>query len=148
MHMHEGTTDFLKMLLVALVAIGFIAWLHIYFSPSIALIAIALVAGTIFFIGGSILSSYIQKNTLNQVAQFTAKDATVDRYRMQTMKEMVRGEVETQKANAYRVKTDEQIRLLEARQQYKQLPNHSDQSYNEESTFWEINDTVDLEDWN
>lgn len=142
MQFHDGTADFLKMFWVGLLLIGLVAWLHVFFSPTIALIALVILAGTVFVVIGILLSAFIQKNTLNGVTDYAAKDAMTDRYRMQTMKELVNVEKEHLKANVQKIKTDEQIRLLEYKGQQKQLPD------SQEDTFWEANETIDLEDWN
>ena len=125
MYMHDGTSSFLKMLTGSVVAVGFVAWLHIYFSPSIALIAVALVAGTIFFVGGSMLSSHIQKNTIENVVKFAAADATTDRYRMESFKETV-------KAHASTTKAQNDIYVLDAKRQYKMLEAQDKDAYEEQ----------------
>ena len=134
----DGFSDWLKIATVIGVIILFVWWLETRFSPTYGLIAITLAAGTLFFIAGAILSSYIQKNTLDQVTKFSAKDATVDRYRLQSAKEFATSE-------KYYAKADAQLKVIEARQSQRALP---DKQVNDiTDTFWEVNNTVDLDDW-
>jgi len=134
--MHDGTSSFLKLFSCLLVGVGFIAWLHIYFSPTIALVAICLLAGTIFFTGGALLATYTQKSTLDGVAQFSAKDAVTDRYRMQSLRELAKGEAWKQKAEGAK-------ELIVYKQEQKLLSQKPD----ENETFWTNTQLVDTEDW-
>lgn len=141
MYSHDGTWEFMKIAIV-IVAIGlFLWWLESRFGANIALIAVVISAGTVFFVGGAILSSYIQRNTLDGVSKFAAKDAMVDRYRMQSLREMSKGE-------SWKIKAESQKQLLDYKQELKnqnrQLPV---QRVDENETFWTTNETVDLEDW-
>lgn len=138
--MHEGTTDFLKMF-VCLVAAGlFLWWLRYDFGANVALIAVVLTAGTIFFIGGAILTHQIQKNTLDGVAKFSAKDAMTDRYRMQSLRVLAQGESAKQKGDA-------QLKVLEAKKELKLLPKQQSTTSDETETFWSTTETVDLDEW-
>lgn len=144
MKFHDGSWEFLKMAIIIVAIAGFIFWLRYDFGMNVALIAVILTAGTVFFIGGTILSYYIQRSTLDQISKFNAKDATIDRYRMQTTREIAKGE-------SYRIKVESQKQLMDYKneqkliaQQNKQLPI---KSTNELETFWDSNETVNLEDW-
>lgn len=140
MYWHEGTTDFLKMFL-AVVALGlFIWWVRHDFGASYALVAVVLLAGTIFFVGGAILTHHIQKSTLDGISKFNAKDATVDRFRMQSLREIAKSE-------SYKVKADTQKQIIDYKQSVKQLPDKQQNQPSEVDTFWSNTETVDLEDW-
>lgn len=142
MKFHDGSWEFMKLAIVILAVAGFLFWLRYDFGANIALIAVVLTAGTVFFIGGTIVSYYIQKNTLNQISTFNAKDATIDRYRLQTTREIAKGE-------NWKLKAETQKQLLDYKneqkliaQQNKHAPKETD-----ETTFWESNNTVNLDDW-
>ena len=137
MNNHSGTTDFLKLFFTLLFVGLAVWWIEDRFGSNYVMIVFALLAGTLFFIGGSILTAYIQKNTLNGIAEFSSKDAQVDRYRMQSLKELSRND-------GYRVKTEEQMKLIDYKQNQKLLAKPVE---TEDSTFWESNETVDLDDW-
>lgn len=139
MKMHDGTWDFFKLVIILLSAGLFLFWLRYDFGANIALIAVVLCAGTIFFIAGSLLSTYIQKSTMDQISKFNAQDATIDRFRMQSLRDSV-------KADSFRVKVEAQKELIDYKNQQKQLTQQQKQ-LPEDSTFWSSNDTVDLEDW-
>lgn len=140
--MHEGTTDFLKMLTVVLAVAGFLYWLHSSFGPYYALgaviITVILLFGTALFVLGGAHSHKIQKDTMDGIARFNAQDATIDRYRMQSLNHIA-------KANTFQVKADNQLKVLEAKKDLKLLPKHTEQ--NETETFWSSNETVDLDEW-
>jgi hypothetical protein len=140
--MHDGTTDFLKMFTGIVTVVAFLWWMESRFGANFALIGLSLLAGTIFVIIGIVLSAYIQKNTIAGIVDYAAKDAMTDRYRMQSIKELAKVGKEDSKANAYKVKTDEELRLLEAKQAMKQLP-----APKEDDTFWETADIEVDEDW-
>lgn len=136
--MHEGTTDFLKMF-VCLVAAGlFLWWLRNDFGANYALIAVVLTAGTVFFIGGAILTHQIQKNTLDGVSKFSAKDAMTDRYRMQSLREISKGQ-------SWQLKADAQKQIIDYKAEKKLLTSQPKPDENE--TFWSNNETVDLDEW-
>jgi hypothetical protein len=109
------------LLIIVLSLAAFIAWLHYSFSSQVALVAVTLIGVVVIIVVGITLAATIQRNTLNGVAQFMAKDATVDRYRMQSQNEILKLERERVKADNYRVKTDEQLRLEDERRKRKQL---------------------------
>jgi ABC-type bacteriocin/lantibiotic exporter with double-glycine peptidase domain len=136
MYSHEGSWEFMKMALVIITAVIFLWWLQTYFGVQWALVAIVLCAGTAFVIIGIVLSHQIQKSTLDNVAKFAAKDAMVDRYRMQTTREIAKGE-------AYRIKAESQANLIDYKNQQKLLTQKPDDN----DTFWQTNETVNLEDW-
>lgn len=139
MKFHDGTSDFLKLFIILLSIAGFLFWLRYDFGANVALIVVALCAGTVFFIAGSFLSAYIQKSTMDQISKFNAQDATIDRFRMQSLRESV-------KADSYKIKVDAQKELIDYKQQQKQLTQQTKQ-LPEESTFWQDDATVDLKDW-
>lgn len=140
MKFHDGSWEFLKLAIIIL-AIGiFLFWLRYDFGANTALIAVILTAGTIFFIGGAILSHYIQKNTLDQISKFNAKDATIDRYRMQTTREIAKGET-------WKLKADTQKQLLDYKNEQKALTQQNRQLPAESETFWSNDETVNLDDW-
>ena len=137
MYNHEGTTDFLK-LFVSLVGAGlFLWWLRHDFGATYALIAVILVAGTVFFVLGSVLTHHIQKSTLEGVSKFAAKDAMVDRYRLQSVRELAKGE-------AWKLKAESQKQLLDYKNEQKRLAAKPEK---EDETFWSTNETIDLDEW-
>jgi hypothetical protein len=144
MKYHAGSWEFLKLAIIIIAIALFLFWLRYDFGANIALIAVILTAGTIFFICGAILSHYIQKSTLDQISIFNAKDATTDRYRMLTTTEIAKGETWKLKAESQKKLFDYKNDQKVIAQQNKQL---SDKSPNEAKTFWSNEDTVDLEDW-
>lgn len=139
MKMHDGTWDFFKLFIILLSAGLFLFWLRHDFGANVALIAVVLCAGTVFFIAGSLLSTYIQKSTMDQISKFNAQDATIDRFRMQSLRESI-------KADSFRVKIDAQKELIDYKNQQKQLT-QKPKELPEESTFWQDDDTIDLKDW-
>lgn len=139
MKFHDGTWDFFKLFIILLSAGFFLFWLRYDFGANVALIAVVLCAGTVFFIAGSFLSAYIQKSTMDQISRFNAQDATIDRFRMQSLHEGI-------KAENFRVKIDAQKELIDYKNQQKQITQQAKQ-LPEESVFWANNETVDLEDW-
>lgn len=136
--MHEGTSSFLKLFSCLSFGAGLLWFIFAQYGPDLVIVTLCLVAGTIFFIGGALLSHSIQKSTLNEVTKFAAKDAITDRYRMQSVREVA-------KAHTYTTKADEGIRLVEAKQRLRLL---GQKEQPQEDTFWEANETVDLKDWN
>lgn len=139
MKMHEGTWDFFKLFIILLSAGLFLVWLRYDFGANIALIAVVLCAGTVFFIAGSFLSAYIQKSTMDQISRFNAQDATIDRFRMQSLRESI-------KADSVRVRVDAQKELIDYKNQQKKLTQQT-KELPEQSTFWKDDETVDLKDW-
>ena len=121
----------------------FLYWLHSSFGPYYALgaviIAVILLFGTVMFVAGSSLAHKIQRNTLEGISKFNAKDAMIDRYRMKSLHEAT-------KANAYQVKLETQKQLIDYKQAQKQLPlaNNPEKDID---TFWSNTETVDLDDW-
>jgi len=100
MHNHEGTTSFLKILSTLVFVAVAVWWIESRFSSTAVLIVLGCIVGTACFIGGSLLTHMTAKSTMENVAKFTAQDAQVDRYRMQSFKEMQRGEAAMQRAAA------------------------------------------------
>lgn len=139
MKYHDGTWDFFKLAIILVSAGLFLWWLRYDFGANVALIAVVLCAGTIFFIAGSLLSAYIQKSTMEQISKFNAQDATIDSYRMQSLRESI-------KADSFRVKIDAQKELIDYKNQQKLLTQQP-KELPEESTFWKDDETVDLKDW-
>ena len=138
--MHEGTTDFLKLSIIIVSIAGFLYWLHSSFGPYYALgaviIAVILLFGTVMFVAGSGLAHKIQKNTLEGISKFNAQDATIDRYRMQSLREIAKGQ-------SWQVKAEAQKQLVELKQQKRLEAKPVDET----ETFWTNNETVDLDDW-
>jgi len=100
MHNHDGTTSFLKILTVLVFIAVAVWWIEDRFNSTAVLIVLGCVVGTAAFVGGSLLSHMTAKVTMENVAKFTAQDAQVDRYRMQSFKEMQKGEAAMRKAEA------------------------------------------------
>lgn len=98
--MHEGTTDFLKILTV----LGFIVlavwWLSGAIGDDYTVLVIFALVGVVLFAGGALFSHMNQKMTLDAITKFNANDAQVDRYRQQSFKAMASGESAMQRAAA------------------------------------------------
>ena len=121
----------------------FLYWLQSSFGPYYALgsviIAVILLFGTVMFVAGSGLAHKIQKNTLEGISKFNAQDATIDRYRMQSLREIAKGQ-------SWQSKVEAQKQLIDYKQAQKQLPlaNNPEKDID---TFWSNTETVDLDDW-
>lgn len=137
--MNDETASFAKFFIVALMIVVLFWFIYHNYGADFVVITLALLAGTIFVIIGQYMSYTIQKTTLSEVSKFAAKDALTDRYRMQSMREFA-------KAETYAVKTNEQIKLLEAKAE--QQKNRLIEVKDPVTTFWESNDVIDVEDWN
>lgn len=139
---HEGTTDFLKLFTIVGAIGGFLWWLRTDFGPNVALgsivIFVILTFGTIMFVIGSKHSAKVQKDTMDGISKFNAQDATIDRYRMQSLRVLAQGEASKQKA-------DSQLKVIEAKKELKLLPKQSQSDDNE--TFWSNTETVEMDDW-
>lgn len=140
--MHEGTTDFLKLFSILAAIGGFLWWLRTDFGPNFALgsivVFVILTFGTIMFVIGSKNSAKIQKDTMDGISKFNAKDATIDRYRMQSLRVLAQGEASKQKA-------DSQLKVIEAKKELRLLPKQQTQT--EDQTFWSNTETVEMDDW-
>lgn len=140
--MHEGTTDFLKLFSILAAIGGFLWWLRTDFGPNFALgsivVFVILTFGTIMFVIGSKHSAKIQKDTMDGISKFNAQDATVDRYRMQSLRVLAQGEASKQKA-------DSQLKVIEAKKELRLLPKQQTQT--EDQTFWSNTETVEMDDW-
>lgn len=140
--MHDGTTDFLKLLTVILAIAGFLYWLHKSFGPYYALgaviITVILLFGTALFVLGGVHSHKIQKDTMDGISKFNAQDATIDRYRMQSLREISKGQ-------SWQLKADAQKQIIDYKAEKKLLTSQPKPDENE--TFWSNNETVDLDEW-
>lgn len=108
MHMHSGTTDWLKMV----TGLGFIVLVFWWLEGAIGKSAAVWVAGALVFAGavviGMLLTHASQKMTLGAITKFNADDAQIDRYRLQTMTESQKGQTAWDKAQA-------QLSVIEAK---------------------------------
>lgn len=100
MYSHDGTWDFLKMLLI----FGFIGvsvwWLDGAIGTDYTVLVIFALVGVIIFAGGAMYGHVNQKMTLDAITKFNANDARIDAARMQTFKSMAAGQSAMQKAAA------------------------------------------------
>jgi len=100
MHNHDGTWDFLKLATV----LGFIGlavwWLDGAIGKDYTVLVIFALVGVIVFAGGAMFAHVNQKMTLDAITKFNSNDAKIDEYRMQTFRDMQRGETAMQKAAA------------------------------------------------
>ena len=100
MYMHNGTTDWLKMVTV-FVFIGIAVW---WFNDAIGtdytVLVIFAIVGVILFAGGALFGHMNQKATLDAITKFNAQDAQIDKYRQQTFKTMAQGDAAMQRAAA------------------------------------------------
>lgn len=139
--MHEGTSSFLKLFSCLVSGAGLIWYIDHNYGANYVMVSLVIVAGTVFFIGGALLSHSIQKSTLGEVTKFAAKDAVTDRYRMQSLREVT-------KADGYYAKADASLKVLDAKAQQKLLA-QKEQPLADDQTFWQSQDTVDLDqEWN
>lgn len=141
--MHEGTTDFLKTFII-LFAIGlFLWWLRNDFGSTYALgaviVAVILLFGTVLFVLGGVHSHKIQKDTMDGISKFNAQDATIDRYRMQSLREISKGQ-------SWQLKADAQKQIIDYKAEKKLLSTNQSKP-DENETFWSNNETVDLDEW-
>lgn len=140
--MHDGTTDFLKLFTITVAVGGFLFWLRSDFGPYAAIgaviVFVILTFGTVMFVVGSKHSAKVQKDTLDGISKFNAQDATIDRYRMQSLRVLAQGESAKQKA-------DSQLKVIEAKKELRLLPKAKQTDANE--TFWSNTETVDLDEW-
>ena len=75
---------------------------------------------------------------MDGISKFNAQDATIDRYRMQSLRVLAQGESAKQKA-------DSQLKVIEAKKELRLLPKAKQVDENE--TFWSNTETVDLDEW-
>jgi hypothetical protein len=140
--MHEGTTDFLKLFTITVAVGGFLVWLRSDFGPYAAIgaviVFVILTFGTVMFVIGSKHSAKVQKDTMDGISKFNAQDATIDRYRMQSLRVLAQGESAKQKA-------DSQLKVIEAKKELRLLPKAKQVDENE--TFWSNTETVEMDDW-
>lgn len=112
MHMHDGTTDFLKIVSV----LGFIVlavwWLNGAIGSDYTVLVIFALVGVLLFAGGALFTHMNQKMTLDAFNKANANDAQIDRYRMQSFKALAGGEAAWQKAAA-------QINVLDAKRTHQ-----------------------------
>ena len=100
MYSHDGTWDFLKMLLI-FVFIGIsVWWLDGAIGKDYTVLVIFALVGVIIFAGGAMYGHVNQKMTLDAITKFNANDARIDAARMQTFKSMAAGQSAMQKAAA------------------------------------------------
>ena len=145
MYNHDGTISFLKWLLIVISGGLLLWWLRNDFGSEFALVALILCFGTIFFVLGSLFNSYNSQKLLDLLTKFNAQDATIDRFRMQSLHEST-------KAETYKIKVNAQKELIDYKQSQRQLVDQRKQELKQltqkpDDTFWESNDTVDLKDW-
>lgn len=137
---NESMWDFFKLFSILGSIGGFLYWLHVSFGPSYALGAIivfvVLTFGTIMFVIGSKHSAKVQKDTMDGISRFYAQDATIDRYRMQSLREIAKGQ-------SWQLKADAQKQIVDYKNQQKLLNAKPD----EDQTFWANTETVELDDW-
>ena len=141
--MPEGTTDFLKLALIVGSIACLLWWLRNDFGPNYALgaliVAVILLFGTLMFVAGSSNAHKIQKDTLEGISKFNAQDATIDRFRMQSLRVIAQGETAKQKAVS-------QLKVLQAKKELRLLPKQKT-TEDETETFWSNNETIDLDEW-
>ncbi len=100
MYSHDGTWDFLKLVVV----LGFIGlavwWLDGAIGKDYTVLVIFALVGVIVFAGGALFAHMNQKQTLDAITKFNSNDAQIDKYRMQSFKAMQQGESAMQRAVA------------------------------------------------
>ena len=97
----RSSSNALGILVVVIVAVFVgVWWLEDRFGSNVALMVIAAVFGIICFAGGALIMLASQARTLDGITQFTAKDAMIDKFRMQSVLEAARGQSARDKAQA------------------------------------------------
>jgi len=135
--MHDGTTDFLKLLSIFIFICVAVWWLDGAIGSDYTVLVIFALVGVIIFAGGALFAHLNQQSTLNAITKFNANDAQIDKYRMQTMKQIASGQTAKDKADA-------QVKVLEM----KQIEEKEKQT--EESAFWTYDEddaNADFEEW-
>lgn len=112
MHMHDGTTDFLKIVSVLGFIILAVWWLNGAIGSNYTILVIFALVGVLLFAGGALFTHMNQKMTLDAFNKANAQDAQIDRYRMQSFKAMASGDAAWQKAAA-------QINVLDAKRTHQ-----------------------------
>ena len=145
--MHEGTTDFLKMLTTFIFIGVSVWWLNGAIGSDYTVLVIFALIGVILFAGGALFAHINQKSTLNAITKFNANDAQIDKYRMQTMKQLTSGQAAWEKAQANVWQTNHKDVLKLADQRAKLLT-VANQESNEDETFWTYEDqNAEFEEW-
>ncbi len=89
---------------IVVIALGFIGlsgwWLETRFGPDMTVAVLLGITHLLAFAGGAVLSFAITKGSLRSVNDYAKQDAMVDRFRLQSFKEMARGGAAREKANA------------------------------------------------
>ena len=142
--MHEGTTDFLKMLTTFIFIGVAVWWLNGAIGSDYTVLVVFALVGVILFAGGALFAHINQKSTLNAITKFNANDAQIDKYRMQTMKELSKGTASREKAqaNVWQVQQKDVLKLAD--QRAKLLT----QEPKEDEGFWTYEtENVEFEEW-
>lgn len=116
----RSSSNALGILVIVVVAVFVgVWWLEDRFGSNTALMVIAAVFGIICFAGGALIMLASQARTLDGITQFSAKDAMIDKYRMQSMLEAVRGQSARERAQA-QIEVINEKRVQQLADQYAQ----------------------------
>jgi len=131
--MHDGTTDFLK-LISTFIFIGVaVWWLSSVLGGDYTVLVIFALVGVVLFAGGALFSHANQKMTLDAITKFNAQDAQIDKYRQQSFKAMASGESAMQRAAA-------QLQVLDAKRVDKIAQDRAKLLTDTERERWQLQD--------
>ena len=121
MHNHDGTWSFLKLFSILLFIIIAVWWLQSVLGGNNTILVIFALLGVVIFAGGALFAHLNQKMTLDAVTKFNANDAQIDKFRMQSMKELAKNEGYKTKAESQVWQLQRKHELLDQRQEHKLL---------------------------
>lgn len=161
MYNHDGTWDFLK-LVVILVFVGIaVWWLQTTIGGDYTVLIILSLLGALVFGGGAMFAHMNQKQTLEAITKFNAQDAQIDKFRMQSHKASQNGEAAMQRAaaqltvlNAKNVTSlaTQRAKLLTDAERVKWNAENQQESQNAGGDLWDMDDDDeagdDFKEWN
>ena len=136
MHNHDGTWSFLKLFTTLLFIVLAVWWLQSVLGGNNTILVIFALLGVVIFAGGALFAHLNQKMTLDAVTKFNANDAQIDKFRMQTMKEMTKNEGYRTKAESQIWQLERKHELLDQRQETKLL--EAKQREDDEMSFFTV----------
>lgn len=90
--------------IITIVVIGFVCvavwWLESRFNAVAVMVVVGGILGVVCFAGGALLTNATAKTTMENMAKFAQADAMTDRYRMQSFREISKGQAAWDKAQA------------------------------------------------
>lgn len=109
---NDGNTEFLKLIaLLVFIALA-VWWLQGAIGTDRTVLVIFALVGVGLFALGAVFGYMVQRQTMDTVTRFNSNDAQIDRFRMETLREQVRGDVAERKTRA-------QLSVLEAKEVHR-----------------------------